>query len=188
LHDTNNLELSIVLIENSHLTGRKVGGPITDLGLYFLKSDRFKDKDFIANYQTESQDGKILKSTTIFIRNNQRKIIGFLCINYAIDRFLKIGEVLNDFSRIDKNLDEDFSNNNEKDELFVDNMDDLLEKLFKKAKDKVGRPIEKFKKNNKLEVVEYLQKRGVFWLKEILTKLQVNLIFHVIQFTIIYPK
>ena len=33
--------LIMVMIKNGHVTGRKVGGPMTDLGLYFLNSDLF---------------------------------------------------------------------------------------------------------------------------------------------------
>ena len=51
---------------------------MTDLGLYFLTSDLFHDTDYVANYRTESKDGKKLKSTTIFIRDENKKIIGFL--------------------------------------------------------------------------------------------------------------
>ena len=58
VQDTINLENSVVVIENGHVTGRKVGSPMTDLGLYFLQSDLFKDTDFVANYQTESKDGR----------------------------------------------------------------------------------------------------------------------------------
>lgn len=58
LHDVQDLEHSIVLIENGYITGRKVGGPMTDLGLYFLTSDLFNDIDYVANYKTESKDGK----------------------------------------------------------------------------------------------------------------------------------
>jgi len=71
LHDANNLESSIIMIENGHVTGRKAESPMTDLGLYFLKSDLFKDTEFIANYQTESKDEKKLKSTSIFIRDEK---------------------------------------------------------------------------------------------------------------------
>ena len=165
LHDVSNLESSIIAIENGHVTGRKIGSPITDLGLYFLKSDLFKNTDFIANYQTESKDGKKLKSTTIFIRDKQKKIIGFLCINYALEHLLEVRKMIDDFSVVTKDVDKEVSNNERKEEIFADNIDDLLERVFIKAKEKIGKPIEKMQKNDKLEVVKYLQKGGVFLVK-----------------------
>ena len=165
LHDTSKLESSVIMIENGHVTGRKIGSPMTDLGLYFLKSDLFKDNDFIANCQTESKFGKKLKSTTIFIRDNKRKIIGFLCINYALDHLTEIRKKIDDFCEVNKDVDKNVFNNKENEEFFADNLDDLLENIFIKAQEKLGKPIEKMKKNDKLELVRYLQKKGVFLVK-----------------------
>jgi len=165
LHDVSNLESSIIAIENGHVTGRKIGSPITDLGLYFLKSDLFKNTDFIANYQTESKDGKKLKSTSIFIRDDKKKIIGFLCINYALDYLTEIRKNIDDFCAVNKDVEKNGFDNEDKEEIFTDNLDDLLERVFIKAKEKIGKPIEKMQKNDKLEVVKYLQKKGVFLVK-----------------------
>lgn len=165
LHDTSKLESSVIMIENGHVTGRKIGSPMTDLGLYFLKSDLFKDNDFIANCQTESKFGKKLKSTTIFIRDNKRKIIGFLCINYALDHLTEIRKKIDDFCEVNKDVDKNVFNNKENEEFFADNLDDLLENIFIKAQEKLGKPIEKMKKDDKLELVRYLQKKGVFLVK-----------------------
>ena len=165
LHDMSNLENSIIMIENGHVTGREVGSPLTDLGLYFLQSDLFKDTDFIANYQTENKYGKKLKSTTIFIRNDKKKIIGFLCINYALDYLSGIRKKMDDFCKVHNDVDKNVFNNEEKEETFTDNIDDLLERVFIKAQEKVGKPIEKMQKDDKLEVVRYLQKKGFFLIK-----------------------
>jgi len=165
LHDASNLENSVIAIKNGHVTGRKVGSPMTDLGLYFLKSDLFKDTEFIANYQTESKDGKKLKSTSIFIRDNKKKIVGFLCINYALDHLTEIRRKIDDFCAVNKDVDKNIFNNEEKEEIFTDNLDDLLERVFIKAREKVGKPIEKMQKDDKLEIVRYLQKKGVFLVK-----------------------
>jgi len=165
LHNTSNLESSVIMIENGHVTGREVGSPMTDLGLYFLQSDLFKDTDFIANYQTENKYGKKLKSTTIFIRDKKKKIIGFLCINYALDYLSGIIKKIDDFCKVKNDVDKNVFNNEEKEEIFTDNINDLLERVFIKAQEKVGKPIEKMQKDDKLEVVKYLQKKGFFLIK-----------------------
>jgi predicted transcriptional regulator YheO len=43
LHDFSGLQHSIILIENGHVTGRKVGDPITDFALASLKEGGFGD-------------------------------------------------------------------------------------------------------------------------------------------------
>ena len=165
LHDISNLENSIIMIENGHVTGREVGGPMTDLGLYFLQSDLFKNTDFIANYQTENKYGKKLKSTTIFIRDKKKKIIGFLCINYALDYLSGLSGKIDDFCAVNKDLGNNVFNKEEKEEIFTDNIDDLLERVFIKAQEKVGKPTEKMQKDDKLKVLRYLEKKGLFLIK-----------------------
>jgi len=154
------------MLENGHVTGRKIGSPMTDLGLYFLQSDLFKDTDFIANYQTESKNGEKLKSTTIFIRDDKKKIIGFLCINYALNNLLELRKKIDDFCVVNnKDVGKSIFNNEEKEEIFAENLDDLLERVFIKAQQKIGKPIEKMQKDDKLEIVRYLRKKGIFLVK-----------------------
>lgn len=161
IHDVSRLEHSIVCIENGHVTGRSVGDPMTDLGLYFLQSDLFGETDFVANYQSETKDGKKLKSTSIFLRNSKKAIIGFLCINYDIAYLSDIGQRIADFCQVTSNLTmgEDPS---EKEEAFTTSLDDLFDRVFAQALKIVGMPIEKMQKKEKSALVEILHKRGVF--------------------------
>jgi predicted transcriptional regulator YheO len=177
LHDISDLEHSVVMIENSHVTGRKIGAPVTDLGLYFLQSDIFKDTDYVANYQTESKGGKKLKSTSIFIRDKNRKIVGFLCINFAIDELLKLNQEVADFCVAHKDIDQ-IKTVEESDESFTNTLDALFAKVFAKAVREIGKPVEKMQKEDKVEMVSYLYKRGAFLvngtLAEVASRLNVS--------------
>ena len=44
LHDLSNVDESIVAIRNNHISGRKVGGPLTNLGLKLLKKVLIRKK------------------------------------------------------------------------------------------------------------------------------------------------
>lgn len=183
LHDIQDLEHSIVSIENGHVTGRKVGAPMTDLGLYFLTSDLFKDTDYVANYQTESKDGKKLKSSTIFIRDNDRKIIGFLCINFNLETIVNIAREIEEFCNIQNNLNSVGNNIKEKrEESFSNSIDELMERLFSKAQQRIGKDIGKMHKEDKIEMVRYLQKHGIFLVKDAIDRLSEKL--NVSRFTI----
>ena len=59
-------ESSIVAIENGQVTGRKVGDGPSHVVLEALRGDREKLQDHLC-YLTKTKDGKILKSTTIYI-------------------------------------------------------------------------------------------------------------------------
>lgn len=183
LHDVSDLEHSIILIENGHITGRKVGAPMTDLGLYFLTSDLFHDTDYVANYRTESKDGKRLKSTTIFIRDENKKIIGFLCINFNLEPLINVSREIDEFCNVTNNLNS-IENilKEEREESFSDSLDELMERLFSKAQQKIGKEINKMQKEDKIEMVRYLQKHGIFLVKDAIDRLADKL--NVSRFTI----
>ena len=163
LHDIKDLKHSVVAIEHGHVTGRSVGAPLTDLGLYFLQSDIFRDTQFVANYYTESADGRKLKSTSIFIRDENGKIIGFLCINYAVDGLQAVARKIQDFCEMQKDIDKlsgDWENGEE--ETFTGTLEVLLDKMFDRALKHTGKSVGKMQKEDKIEVVRFLERRGVF--------------------------
>ena len=85
LHDLTRPERSIVWIEGN-VTGRRVGGTLTDLGLAKLRlSDTQED---LLGYVTQTRDGKVLRSSSVFLRDANGSVIGALCINLDITALL----------------------------------------------------------------------------------------------------
>ena len=74
---------SIVAIENGHVTGRKVGDGPSHVVLEQLGHEDDSAKDQLA-YLTRTKDGKILKSSSVYIRDESGKVSGILGINYDI--------------------------------------------------------------------------------------------------------
>lgn len=95
LHDLTNIEHSIVAIANGHLTGRGVGGHITDFGLEVVHNPYYKDKAFAAGYPGSTPDHtRKLRSSTYFIRDEAGNTIGLLCMNVDITDMLAARDVL----------------------------------------------------------------------------------------------
>lgn len=160
LHDVSNPEKSIIAIENGYITGRDVGGPLTDLGLYILNSKKFKNTNYLANYLTEV-NGKKLRSTTIFIRDEKKEIIGFLCINYDMTKaeILKsMVDHLVSFSKMDIPLSQEA-------EKFPKKIDDLLANELKNARKILGKPLQLATKEERLRLISILHNNGFFMLK-----------------------
>ena len=83
LHDyQQDYDKTIVQIENGDVTGRSVGECGTNLGLEVLRGTVSNGDKF--NYVTQTKDGKILHSTSIYIRNENNDPIGALCINWDV--------------------------------------------------------------------------------------------------------
>ncbi len=81
IHDLTNYNRSIVYIVNGELSGRNIGDPITDLVLEFIATESKGNKNFISNYNSKTIEGRLLYSSTFFIRNDVNKIVGALCLN-----------------------------------------------------------------------------------------------------------
>ena len=89
VHDlrSDNPARTIVAIENGHITGRKIGDGPSNVVLKALHSDSGKLHDSYS-YLTKTEDGKILKSTTIYLRDDDNKPIAIFAINYDIALFV----------------------------------------------------------------------------------------------------
>ena len=76
---------SIVAIENGHVSGRKVGDGPSHVVLEQLGQTDSDPEDHIG-YLTRTPDGKILKSTSVYIRDEHGKvaaILGIFVLAYA---------------------------------------------------------------------------------------------------------
>jgi predicted transcriptional regulator YheO len=70
LHDLSNPKKSVVKIANGQITGRKLGSPITDLGLRLLEKGRMNQRGCFGWLLTKTPKGVELKSTTVLIRDS----------------------------------------------------------------------------------------------------------------------
>ena len=95
VHDLSkhNLESSIVVIENGQVSNRKIGDGPSHVVLEALKQDPAKVQDHIG-YITKTSDGRILKSSTIYLRDEDQTINGILAINYDITEMMMVGNAI----------------------------------------------------------------------------------------------
>jgi predicted transcriptional regulator YheO len=85
LHDLTVPQSSVVYTVNNHVTGRQVGQSFNHLVTDVLLSQNFTN-DFSANYYFHSDDGRLIKSSTLLIRDQDKKVMGALCINIDTTR------------------------------------------------------------------------------------------------------
>lgn len=155
---------SVVFVENSHISEREKGDPLNDMETYFVKSDLFNSIDLVSNYKTESKSGIKLKTTTIFLRDRNRKIIGLLSLNYDLSDLLQTRKKIDNFCVIHESVDQNsiLDNNNG---FICNTLEELLDKLFSEAKSRIGKPISSMKKEDKIEIIRYLNSKQFFLVK-----------------------
>lgn len=178
LHDlTGDARHSIIAIENGHVTGRKIGDPITDFALEACRQEGFgkgRDKKLI-NYKTKTKDGRLLKSSSVFIEDEKNNIIGCLCINYDITGYLMFEKIMDEFLSISEL-------NEEKEETFVKDVDEILGTIINEGIEKINKPVPLMQKEDNLRVVEFVDEKGGFMIKGSIDQLANKL--NVSRFTI----
>lgn len=157
VHDLRDLEHSLVYVAGE-ITGRSVGAPITDLVVKTLQEEGDASQDIIA-YKTVAKDGRILKSSTAFIRDENEKIFATLCVNYDLTDFLNFTALLQDFTQLDH------SNNEEKQETFATTVQETIESLVNQAIAKMGKQPATMSTEDKVHFVGILEGRGAFLIK-----------------------
>jgi predicted transcriptional regulator YheO len=155
IHDISSglVDYPIVFIENGHVTHRTTSTSASRVVLNALKQlpDSLEDE---LNYITKTHDGKILKSSTIYIRDNENKAIGIFSINYditeltiaknCIDSLISHKEDIEDANKIPQNVHQ--------------LLDDLLEESVKK----IGKPVALMSKEEKIQAIQFLNDAGAF--------------------------
>lgn len=156
LHDltSSDIEHSVVLVENGHVTHRSVGDGPSHVVLEALKYHSNIPEDHLA-YLTKTNDGRILKSSTIYIHDdNNEKVIGILSINYDITSMLLAEQAI-------KSLVSS-SDDKKEPERIPQNVNDLLEDLIRQSVTLIGKPVAMMTKDDKVRAIQFLNDAGAF--------------------------
>lgn len=153
LHDlTDSYESTVVMIENGHVTDRRVGDCGSNLGLEVLRGTVSNGDKY--GYFTNTRDGRVLRSSSVYIRDGEGKVIGCLCVNFDVSNLMVA----------DKTIRSLISNGEgeKEEEFFVNDVNQLLDALLKKAMEEVGKPVSYMTRDDKIRVVKYLDQKGAF--------------------------
>ena len=155
VHDliSNDPDSSIVAIENGHVTGRKVGDGPSHVVLEALRSERANLQDHLS-YLTRTKDGKILKSSTFYIRDDDGNAVGIFGINYDITLMLAMENSLKQFTSTEQE--------NQEPEEISRNVSDLLDELIEQSVRVVGKPVALMNKEDKVKAIQFLNNSGAF--------------------------
>ncbi|MET9830729.1 PAS domain-containing protein [Streptomyces sp. NPDC006385] len=81
LHDYRRPEKSVVAVAGS-VTGRAVGGAMSEIGMRIVaRGDEAGDE---LNYVTRTRDGKLVKASTMVLRDSTGTVFGALCVNLDV--------------------------------------------------------------------------------------------------------
>lgn len=155
VHDFADLSSSLIHIAGN-MTGRTIGAPITDLAYRTYKDQGDEARD-LAGYRTLI-NGRVMKSSTIFLRNNEKKVIGCLCVNLDMTDFLNAKTALDEFTLFPEGAEqipERFASS------FTETMESILEGIVRD----MGKQPATMDKDERMEFIRRLNDHDVFVFK-----------------------
>ena len=160
IHDlkTKDLEKSIVYIENGHVSNRQTGDGPSGIVLETLQSDPSTIHDKLS-YLTKTEDGRILKSSTFYIRDDDGSISYIFSLNYDITAFTAASTAIQSLIATKDNLP-DLTGDSPRQ--ITHNVYEHQDLLIEQAVAKVGKPVAMMNKDDKVAVVQYLDHAGAF--------------------------
>ena len=146
-------EHTIVHIENGHVSGRRVGDGASKVVMEQLEHQNDQPQDHLC-YLTRTPDGKILKSSSLYIRNGRGAVTAIFSINYDISNMMLMHQELGEFMLTrDREQSEP-----EK----IINVNDVLEDLIRQSVALVGKPAALMNKDDKVRAIRFLSDAGAF--------------------------
>jgi predicted transcriptional regulator YheO len=110
----------------------------------------------LINYRTKTKDGKELRSSSVFLRDENGQIFGSLCINVDLSGLLKAQEWIQEALG---------SAMTTVDERFERTVDEVLETLIQNAISSVGKSPGDMTREEKVAIVAYLETKGAFLIR-----------------------
>lgn len=96
IHDFKDLDHAIIYIVNGHISGRSLGGPVSEINLRrLLDEGQFPDQ--LVNFSSRNSRGQPLKSSSLAIRDDQGKLIGAFCLHFDLSHFEQFQKFLEFF-------------------------------------------------------------------------------------------
>ena len=154
IHDLQgDLDTSLVYIENGTITNRHVGDGPSHVVLDVLNYDDGSEGRF--GYLTKTKAGRILKSSTMYIRDDNGNIDYLLGINQDITEFVMMHRSLESLIGIGQA-------ENGTVEKITTSVSELLDDLLLEAERLVGKPGPLMNKVERLKAISYLNEKGAF--------------------------
>lgn len=162
IHDLTRRDIdhSVVYVENGHVSGRKVGDGPSRVVLEALRDTAGTMEDRLA-YLTKTEDGRILKSSTIFVRGDQGKVEYIFSLNYDITAFRNVEQAIRSIVVTEPEQERQPGREGAPQQI-THNVSELLDLLIEQALALVGKPVAVMNKEDKVRVVQYLNDAGAF--------------------------
>lgn len=176
LHDLGDADKSIIAIANGHVSGRTIGAPLTSVALQSIINHSYETQDYRLNYVGVAGT-KLLRSSTFFVKDEDGRLVGMLCINFDDSRYRELSDRILKLRHPDIFVETNFAYNEEAaavraapspaevSESFPNSLTELTDHLLDEELRTREANGERLSHRDKLALVEILNAKGIFMMK-----------------------
>lgn len=146
--DFNKINNPIVAINNGHVTSRKIGDSVSELGLKALADNKLEES--LINYYAKTKDGRLIKCSTFNICSSHYRYS--LGINFDCTYLTMAIGAMEDLIKTSQSVEDKF----------YDSSDVIIKEMIADAINYVGVSVSLMKKKDRIKAVKYLKDRGAF--------------------------
>ena len=146
-------ERTIIAVENGHISGRTVGGGPSKAVLHARSTPPEALTDHL-DYLTRTEDGRVLRSSTIYVRDEDGRPVGVFSINYDTTALVMAENLLHSLAAPAGSTSEP--------ERIVQNVGELLDELIRQSVALTGKPVAAMSKEDKIRAIRFLNENGAF--------------------------
>jgi predicted transcriptional regulator YheO len=151
LHDYRRGEQSVVAVAGA-VTGRRAGGALSEIGLSVLARGDAAAND--VNYVSRTPDGRVVKSSTMPLRDGAGHLFGALCVNVDVTALRQAGDLLTALAgtlpaRLPVTT-------------FSNDFDDVVDTVVRAEELARGKPAGSLSRGERVALLRALDQRGVF--------------------------
>lgn len=175
LHDLTDCSNSIIAIANSHVSGRTIGAPLTNKALQIMADKSYKNQDYVLHHLGISSVKKTLRSSTFFLKDEHGQPFGLLSIIFDDSRYNNVTKEILKLCHPDEFVDHNTipgystiqtSLDTQNDaEVFPNSITDIMESIVSNAMSKTQVPPDRLTQDEKLQIIDILNDKGVFSFK-----------------------
>ena len=177
LHDLTKEHPDIIAIANQHISGRDIGAPLTNRAMQMLTDKTYKKQDWDLNYRGQAENGKVLRCSTFFIKDDDGEPIGLLCINFDDSRYRDLSERIFALCHPDEYATQNITINaapfnstteDNEQEKFYNSISSAIDDALIAVMNTSQVPAERLTQDEKVKILQLLEERGIFMLKGVI--------------------
>ena len=152
VHDFRRPEKSVVAIAGS-VTDRSVGGSMSEIGMGLLA--RGDDAEDQLNYVTRTASGKLVKSSTMLLRDSGGSVFGALCMNLDVTALGRLKTLVGELADVGAVTETPTTT-------FGDDVDAVVDAIVDEHQLRLNKPWAALSREERLDLFRGLHARGVF--------------------------